>query len=231
MLPLLNHSTAFSAAPRFEVFSQNIIGNYHIPGGAEERVEEIEDGVRDNGIDLSGDAFVYFECGSYCLGPVDLEEEEEDMFIASFAVPGSRVYVEGDVDEEGYMDGSIAMKYPRVLPDNKDTEFLNDAFAIDMVHAVPDFTIRHQIQGSSSSPSWNMDELAWETTGEADPCEAEGPYQLWLINKKNLVEGGCDLYTGIACTTTGYVKNLVRSYDESGKLAKVARQEGLLDSL
>lgn len=194
-------------------------------------MEEIEDGVRDNGIDLSGDAFVYFECGSYCLGPVDLEEEEEDMFIASFAVPGSRVYVEGDVDEEGYMDGSIAMKYPRVLPDNKDTEFLNDAFAIDMVHAVPDFTIRHQIQGSSSSPSWNMDELAWETTGEADPCEAEGPYQLWLINKKNLVEGGCDLYTGIACTTTGYVKNLVRSYDESGKLAKVARQEGLLDSL
>lgn len=235
VLFLLNigSTLALSAAPRFETFSTNIVGEYHVPGFGKESVELVgDDAIRDNGIEMSckdNGGFVYFDCGSYSNGPIQLGED--DFFSASLSVPGSRVYVEGDVDEEGNMDGDLAMEYPRVVPDNEKEEMYNDAFGIDMVSMVPPFTVTHKVEASSSSDGkWG--DLAW---GESEGGEerlsklAVGPYQLWLANKRRQ-DGGNDVCVGVACAATGFVKNFVRSYSSSGMLVQVARQEGKLKS-
>jgi len=245
-----------SSAPRFDVFSKNIVGPYHIPGGGTESVQVLgEDSITDNGVTQSGPGFVYFECGSYCSGPVDLSLE--DYFTASFEVPsGSRVYVEGEITEDGELDGSMALEYPRVEPlDDEDSEVLfNESFMLDIIPSFPDFTMYNQRQATiirknnnnknddaenddnnneSDESSWDRSLLTWSedsisSFGEENVAvTAKGPYQLWLVNKLN-ESRGFDMFMGIACTKTGSIKNFVRSYNYDGKLVSVVKQEGQL---
>lgn len=228
-------TTTALAPPSFPTFAKNIVGRYYIPGGGAESVKVIDDvTLLDNGISLSSvndEGFCYFDCGSYSFGPINMIDDDDDAFMASFSVTGSRVYVEGDIDEDGTMDGNMAMEIPRVLEgEDEDAEKLSDCFNLDVVSTVPAFTVSHELAAATgTATAWKRSDLQWEATGkEMVNVEPKGVYQLWLVNEKKST-GGSDMNIGIACASTGYVKNLVRSYDESGQLFKVCRQEGLLD--
>mmetsp|Transcript_29463 Transcript_29463/g.32609 ORF Transcript_29463/g.32609 Transcript_29463/m.32609 type:complete len:290 (+) Transcript_29463:19-888(+) len=244
-------SISSSSAPRFDVFSKRIVGRHYIPGGGTESVNILgEDSIQDNGIQQSGSGFVYFECGSYCSGPLDLSLVDDDdncYFTASLEVPslspGSRVYVEGDViSSQGEMDGNIAMQYPRIEDEKKieeEEELYNDSFMLEIIDSVPNFLVINEIRATAADDenttnngesSWDRNSLTWNKKQQQDNFSSEGPYQLWMVNEPENQWNGYDMILGITCTQTGYVKNFVRSYHENGNLVTVVKQEGQLMS-
>ena len=182
---------------------------------------------------VSGDGFVYFENGSYCWGPLNLQSDR--FFTVSIGLSRSRVYVEGDIDEDDYeLDGNMAMELP-VVPVSEeeiaDVEVkFNEEFALDMVFAVPAFARHRQVKATlpGTDKEWKRDSLVWtETRTDKDfLCESQGPYQFWLLTTHS--ESTTDLNFGVACVTTGFVQNMVRSYHkQDGQLIQVELQEGL----
>ena len=91
----------------------------------------------------------------------------------------------------------------------------------------PSFTIARQIQCRMSSPqqTWMMQRARWESTSQGlneNNMNPKGPYRCWVEQKEG------SIIMGISCTATGYVKELARTYDDSGKLRNIRWQDGVL---
>lgn len=235
--------------PKFDAFLENIVASWHVPGGSQEQVEEVMrscggavQGIRDNGIYLNraNDGFLYFDCGSYSYGPVDLKSMDniaDTALLSSIALPSSdtRIYVEGDVEEDGYCEGNIAIRYPKVTKVNEDTPMFNDAFQVNMMHSHPPMDVIYQVQCRMLAPSqpWMLQRAQWEKFGNDSIT-----YEKLIIDDFDCPLGwmasqpqsnaGCEISVGTACRSSGIAKVIMRSYNSVGKLEKVSLQYGML---
>lgn len=107
-------SFAAKSPPRFDVFSEKIVGKWlgddgvdevmRSCGGAVQGIRELEIFSSSNNIDISSserpyhnranDGFIYFDCGSYSSGAVNLKNDEKDgvtnySFMTSLSLPST----------------------------------------------------------------------------------------------------------------------------------------------
>ena len=245
-----------TSPPRFDVFSESIVSSWHAPGDSQEDVEEVMrscggavQGIRDNGIycNRADDGFVFFDCGSYSFGTIDFKGDDSDVAAVSASISvgrDARVYIEGDIYEDGAVDGNLAIRYPRFMASNQDRTMHDNEFEVEMLHTAPLMEINCQIQcrmPPSLSSAWMLQRAKWEIQGDHGDsvmalfAQTQGPEAVvvqpligWIASQPQQSSGGCDVSIGTACGTSKAAKALVRSYIEEGNLIKVALQYGKL---
>ena len=226
----LVHAFSPCPPPRFDVFCDKIVGLWHTSRGTR-TVEDVMrscggaiQGIRDNGFYLNraDDGFCYFDCGTYSYGPVVVATASpSNRLLASVTLPNMRFWLssnEGIVTVEGTM-----------LPEVKteaDARVLLEDKVLPIVSSRPEFCVERQLQCRMASPSqpWMMQRVLWESRHDSDDNQVpRGPFQCWIEEADDAIA------MGVSCVTTGYVKEILRSYDiNSGKQCKVALQEGRL---
>ena len=224
------HTFSPCPPPRFNVFSDKIVGEWYTSHGVR-TVEEVMrscggavQGIRDDGFYLNraDDGFCYFDCGTYSYGPIDgaTASSSNGLLVASLSLPSMRIWLlanEGDITVE-------AAALPRVKLEAHAT--LED-LVLPIANSRPEFRVERHQQCRMASPTqpWMMQRAQWESRQDST-CkrqEPQGPYQCWI----DVADGAISM--GVTCVASGYVKEILRSYTaESGTLLTVALLEGRL---
>lgn len=180
-------------------------------------------------LNRADDGFVYFDCGTYSYGPVKTDGKAVVTYMASLAIPKSRIAMK----MSGDATAKTAMIYPKATF-RRESEFPPEEQ--EVLDSKPDYAIVRQLQCRMSSPSqpWMMQRVQWESKNTKSEehispvVDASSCYQCWLDVVEQPEDGATMTSMGICCTRSRYVKEVIRSY-ENGKLTRVTLQEGQLN--
>jgi hypothetical protein len=242
------HTFSPCLPPRFDVFCDKIVGSWQRSDGTILAVDEVMrscggavQGIQDDTIYLNraDDGFCFFDCGTYSYGPIINDDVVSttacsDQLVTSFALPTklrivmtmttttSRPLLSSS--ENNMVEAILARTYR--VQDASSTSWTQHDLGVPRI-AKPTFTIGRQMQCRMPSPkqSWMMQRARWEATSQrlnVDTIEPQGPYRCWVEQRQT------SIMMGILCVATGYVKELLRTYDDSGKLTMIRLQDGLL---
>lgn len=250
-------SFAPTAAPSFPSFSDTIVGSWKTSkaelsveevmrscGGAVQGVREVA--ITTTDVDNKGyylnranDGFVYFDCGSYTVGPTQLDRDKEHRFLCSLRHVGQsscRVLVDFTIQEDFQACGTrvfyLSKKALQVPPQIILFEQLPPHFAIDWK-----FELRCRM--ASTSQLWNLQRAKWEsalhgvsevaTTNESSDNEASSTVYVWVAPTQTK-DGSKSIATCLVDPTFKCAVALVRDYNESGSLIAVTQKKGTLVS-
>ena len=259
-------TTTFSptASPNFQTFSEKIVGSWVTTRKAAEplSVEEVMrscggavQGVKEVAIDeatetefylnRANDGFLYFPCGSYTAGPVQLVTNKDNTFLCSLQVgESSRVLIEFNVKEGHQTFGT------RVFYLSKQQQALQEVPQLVLFEkppsqfAVNDWTFELRCHMASATQPWNLQRAKWEVKSHNDDDEAVKSslldttvtttslsFCIWVEVEQ--VEGGETAKTISTCLvepSSNWAVALVRDYNESGNLVAVTQKKGILAS-
>jgi len=211
-------------------------------------------------LNRADDGFVYFDCGSYSRGPVEMriDEEVEVGCVAFGTMPKMRVVFDRSSASWQVQVRSLASRmssgeYQNVPifsknEDGGDTLMaLNIKWGKDTVCRMP-----------SADQPWMLQRVKWQKSyvdgvhviddeKKVDPheLEAKGWIRTWneadgeiaraswgssSLDDFILVRTSQIIQFGAACLTTGEVKGIIRCYDEKRALKGVILQQGVLES-
>lgn len=175
------------------------------------------------------------------------EDEETTTYMASLSISKVRIVVTVNGDMKGN-NHHHAVLYPKAsIPGESDSP----PQTLSIISTKPKYEVGRQLQCRMSSPSqpWMLQRAQWESRRALEPAENEDPltlllpsnegaYECWLEQVQVPAPAGDDrtsstttkVSMGICCTTSGYVKEITRTYDssDSRKLTRVTLQEGRL---
>jgi hypothetical protein len=245
LLVPIAHTFSPCLPPRFDVFSDKIVGSWQRSDGTVLAVDEVMrscggavQGIQDDSLYLNraDDGFCFFDCGTYSYGPITYDDvasttDCSGQLITSFALAtNARIIVRTTTrpllsSSESNMFKAILARTYRVQ-DASSTSWTQDDLEVSII-ARPKFTIERQVQCRMSSPqqSWMMQRVRWESTYQGSnvvKIEPQGPYRFWVEQMDR------SMMLGISCVETGYVKELVRTYGDSGMLTIIRLQDGML---
>jgi hypothetical protein len=250
------HSFTSCAPPRFDVFSEKVIASWHAPDSATVQVAEevmrscggAVQGVREIPfascvyLNRADDGFVFFDCGTYTLGPVTLSETSSPSFTTSLALStNSRVLLSCSLDanEKRAQSQIAASRLYRVSFGHDGSSLRPEDFRVNVAEpSCNDIFWQKQLQCFMSSPgqSWALQRVKWEQKGmeETSPdFEAANALQAWgnvaqLARDTNVNDNFVVLTMGVWCAETKCAKAVVREYNENRMLVRVALQTGML---
>lgn len=252
-------SFAPTAAPRFDHFAGSIVGSWvnnavakeltveevmRSCGGAIQGVREValsgstdtkEDGVY---LNRAHDGFVYWPCGSYTSGPVDIPQDgDTSSFLTSLQIgSNTRVVIEYQLQQQERLSGT------RVFFLSKNAEISTPQLILfetpSSQFSQIDWNDQSKCRMPSPSHPWNLQRAKWEATRKNESAILQTTdaslllvvpyYCVWVY-----VQGGGDEGNAIAATTVCIVdptncwaKALVRDYNAAGKLEAVTFKQG-----
>mmetsp|Transcript_15929 Transcript_15929/g.24125 ORF Transcript_15929/g.24125 Transcript_15929/m.24125 type:complete len:271 (-) Transcript_15929:228-1040(-) len=250
---LLPFSFGFSpaAAPRFDNFCDSIVASWHVPPTGE--TEPVDEVVRSCGGAIQGireipladqfylnradDGFVFYDCGTYSHGPVVLDPSTSFKFMTSLSMANNfRVLLIGDLGRSENFKSSTVLCLPKATFRTKqngiDTINLTEP---KVISSAPHYEVDNEIQCRMPSPRqpWILQRSQWEShevkhvTGEmTSSCDESDPHVSHLSWVEATNKGEC-IRMGSACTSSGQVKEIIRTY-ENGQLRNVIKKEGNL---
>lgn len=223
-----------AAPPRFDVFCEQIVGSWQTDKAAQSSVEEVMrscggavQGIKecdddDFYLNRADDGFVFFDCGSYSHGPIDLNDDDDMCFRTSLSVSRARVFLT--------FGGTAPTAAARVFPKTKfgADAVQNAVVPLPVSTSKTEYDVSSQLQCRMSSPisQWMMQRAKWEKQqSNDDTFLLEGPNQAWVEQHTN--DNGSILFSsGISCPESGYVKEVIRSYNENKRLERVVLRKG-----
>lgn len=218
MLPLLlsvalSHKVAAfgpCVAPRFDDFSEKLVGKWvthteptEIAGSVEEVMRSCGgaiQGIREfppignvddeEGLYLNraNDGFVFHDNGCYSLGPVD-RSSDKDTFLASLCFGKSRIVAWCDISKD---DDSIVRSTPQILHTKKSIEDI-DLLPVELAEDPNLFAVDfgNKIRCSMPSPgqAWMLQRVKWEreqndANSKTIVEEARGPFLCWATSQR-----------------------------------------------
>ena len=243
LAPSLGHALKPCPPPRFDIFCERIIGDWSTttttPGLKPKQriVEEVMrscggavQGIQDCDVYLNraDDCFCFFDCGTYAYGPINqkaaLAVNPTTVLQSSIAMPTARIWLL----QSG--EGEIIAEISQVPSAKFEVKFSKEEIAkVALIgNSRPNILVHTRTLCRMSSPvlPWMMQRAQWEshTNASLQGCDEaqqeQGPFRCWI----EALDGSISM--GVSCTRTGYVKEVVRSYDGSGNLNKITLQEG-----
>lgn len=235
--------SAFSptASPRFDAFSERLIGTWFSEekksevqevmrscGGAVQGIKEVSvNGLEPKYMNRANDGFIFMDDGSYTEGPTDIGAKET-LWTTLVLDKGLRVIVESTlsmlVDSDQYACSH------EFFPLSKKSEKL---FSIaNTFSEKPEIGLFRQTRCrmSSQSQPWMLHRATWEAAkgGDANISishEVLDDVKLWLSVMNEQSEGSVTVTVGAVCCDSGLLKAFQRQYS-SKKLHHVSYLEG-----
>jgi hypothetical protein len=237
LLPIA-HTFSPCFPPRFDIFCDKIVGSWKSPEGTPLDVDEVMrscggavQGIQDDTLYLNraDDGFCFFDCGTYSYGPITgYVMDSSDLIVTSFALTtNTRIVIKTKTNlplssKSHMVQATLARTYR--VQNASSTSWTQHELEVPIIMK-PSFTIARQMQCRMSSPhqTWMMQRARWEYTSQGlngNRMNPKGPYRCWVEQKEG------SIIMGVSCVATGYVKELVRTYDDSGKLTNIRLQDG-----
>ena len=265
------------AAPRFDIFSEQLVCSWNA-GSSEDNKVAVEEvmrscggavqGIREqavawedekNGLYLNraNDGFVFFDSGSYSLGPTSVSATSDDLLVGNFmfgktsrllltcSLPGADVFMDVNNMEHQYLRktfGGSDLSVPTIewMATSPSDDSLPVAFSSIIQCSMP-----------APGQPWNLKRAKWSQSGTCNE-NAVAPSQLlcWICDQpastflewahlapSSLGAGGLEqvdrgrvFHMGALCEATGSFQSLARIYREDGSLSNVLYYHGRAES-